>query len=40
MFRVSHKSEGIDDADTIDGASQVVKSQPSDRYDLDEVRAG
>ena len=25
MFRVSHQSEGIDDADTIDGAREIVR---------------
>ena len=28
MFRVSHKGEVIDDADTIEGARQVVQGQP------------
>jgi hypothetical protein len=28
MFRVSHRGEGIDDADTIEGAGEIVRSQP------------
>jgi hypothetical protein len=39
LFRVSHKGEGIDDADSIEGARQVVWGQPPDRYDVDEIRA-
>jgi hypothetical protein len=40
MFRVSRKSEGIEDADTIDGAWKIVRGQPSGgRYDVDEIRA-
>jgi hypothetical protein len=39
MFRVSQQGDGIDDADTIEGAREIVRSQPSGRYDLDEIRA-
>jgi hypothetical protein len=39
MFRVSHRGEGIDDADTIDGPREIVPSQPPGRYDVDEIRA-
>jgi hypothetical protein len=33
MFRVSHKGEGIDDADTLQGAREIVRGQQPDRYD-------
>jgi hypothetical protein len=39
MFRVSQGGEGIDDADTIEGAREIVRGQPTDRYDVDENRA-
>ncbi len=40
MFQVSRKGEGIEDADTIEGAREIVQSQPSDgRHDVDEIRA-
>jgi hypothetical protein len=39
MFRVSHRGEGIDDADDIDGAREIVRGQSSGRYDVDEIRA-
>jgi hypothetical protein len=39
MFRVSQRGEGIDDADTLEGAHQVVRGQAPDRYDVDEIRA-
>jgi hypothetical protein len=39
MFRVSHRGEGIDDADTIEGAWGIVRGQPPGRYDVDEIRA-
>jgi hypothetical protein len=39
MFRVSYRGEGIDDADTIEGARGIVRGQPPDRYDVDEIRA-
>jgi hypothetical protein len=29
MFRVSHCVDGIDDADTIEGAHEVVRGQPT-----------
>jgi hypothetical protein len=38
MFRVSREGEGIEDADTIDGAREIVRGQPSGRYDVDEIR--
>ena len=31
MFRLNHNGEGIDDADTIDGARQIVQGQPPRR---------
>ena len=39
MFRVSHRGEGIDDADSIEGARGIVQGQPAGRYDVDEIRA-
>jgi hypothetical protein len=39
MFRVGHKGEAIDDADTIEGAREIVQGQPPGRYDIDEIRA-
>jgi hypothetical protein len=38
MYRISRQGEGIDDADTIEGARQVVWGQPPGRYDVDEIR--
>ena len=38
MFRVSHRGEGIDDADTIEGARGIVRGQSAGRYDVDEIR--
>jgi hypothetical protein len=38
MFRVTHKGEGLDNADTIDGARQIVRGQTPGRYDVDEIR--
>ena len=38
MFRVTHKREGIDDTDTIEGARQIARGQPPGRYDIDEIR--
>jgi hypothetical protein len=38
MSRVSHRVEGIDDADRIDGAGEVVRGRPPGRYDVDEIR--
>lgn len=35
MFRVSHRGERIDDAETIEG----VRGQPPGRYDVDEIWA-
>jgi hypothetical protein len=40
MFRVSQRSEGIDDADTIEGARTIVLGQQPGRYDVNEIRAG
>jgi hypothetical protein len=37
MFRVSHRGEGIDDADTLEGARRIVRGQPPGRYDVDEI---
>ena len=39
MFRVCHRGDGIDDADTIEGARGIVQGQPTGRYDVDEIRA-
>jgi hypothetical protein len=38
MFRVSYRGDGIDDADTLEGARAIVKDQPPGRYDVDEIR--
>ena len=38
MCRVSHQGEGIDDADTIDRAREIVRGQPPGRYDVVEIR--
>jgi hypothetical protein len=38
MFRVSQKGEGIHDADTIQGAREIVRGQTMGRYDVDEIR--
>jgi hypothetical protein len=40
MFRAGHQREGIDDADTIEGAREIVQGQQPGRYDVDEIRAG
>jgi hypothetical protein len=39
MFQVSHRGEGIADADTIEGAREIVRRQTPGRYDVDEIRA-
>ena len=39
MFRVSQRGEGIDDADTIEGARGIVNGQPPGRNDVAEIRA-
>jgi hypothetical protein len=39
VFRVSHHGEGIDDADKIEGARQIVQRQSPGRCDLREIRA-
>jgi hypothetical protein len=38
-FRVSHKGEGIDDTDSIEGAREIVRGQQPGRYHVDEIRA-
>jgi hypothetical protein len=38
-FRVSRQGVGIDDADTINAARQIVRDQPPGRYDVDDIRA-
>jgi hypothetical protein len=38
MFRVS-QDDLIDDADTIDGAREIVRGQPPGRYHIDELSA-
>jgi hypothetical protein len=30
MFRVSHRGEGVDDADTVEGAREIVQSTYGD----------
>src|SRR5262249_47779355 len=35
IFRVSHRGEGIDDADTIEGAREIAQGQPPGRYDAE-----
>ena len=39
MFRISQPGEGIDDADTIEGAREIVQGRPPGRYDVVEIRA-
>ena len=39
MFRVTHKGEGLDDADTIEGAREIVRGEHPGRYDVDEISA-
>ncbi len=39
MFWVSQRGQGIDDADTIEGAREIVRDQSPGRYDVDEIRA-
>jgi hypothetical protein len=39
MFRVGQKGEGLDDADTIEGAREIVQDEPPGRYDVDEISA-
>ena len=39
LFRVSHRGEGIEDSDTVEGAREIVQGQPPGRYDVDEIRA-
>jgi hypothetical protein len=39
MFRVSQQGESIDDAETVEGAREIVTSQPPGRFDVDEIRA-
>lgn len=39
MFRVSRRGEGIDDAETIEGAREIVRGEPPSRYEVDEIRA-
>ena len=39
MDRVSQRGDGIDDADTIEGARDIVRGEPTGRYDVDEIRA-
>ena len=39
MFRISLRGEGIADADTIEGAWEVVCGREPGRYDVDEIRA-
>ena len=39
MYWISQRAEGIGDADTSEGAREVVRGQPPGRYDVDEIRA-
>ena len=39
MFRVSRQGERIDDADNLEGAREIVSSEPAGRYDIDEIQA-
>ena len=38
MLRISQRGTGIGDADTIEGAREIVRGQPPGRYDVDEIR--
>jgi hypothetical protein len=38
MFRVSHRGDGIDDADTIEGARGIVRGQSAGRCDVHVIR--
>jgi hypothetical protein len=39
MFRVTHRGEGIEEADTIEGASEIAHQQPQGRFGVEEIRA-
>jgi hypothetical protein len=39
MFRVTHRGEGLDDTDTLEGARGIVRGQSPGRYDVDESGA-
>jgi hypothetical protein len=39
MFRVSHRGDGIDDADSIEGARGIFRGQPPGCYEVDEIRS-
>lgn len=39
MFRVSHRGEGMVDADTNEGAREIVRGQSPGRYDANEIYA-
>jgi hypothetical protein len=39
MYRVNRQGDGLDDADTIEGARQVVPGQPPGRYHIDQICA-
>ncbi len=38
MYRVSRQGEGIDDAETIEGARGIVRGRRPGRYDMVEIR--
>ena len=38
MFRVSHRGDRIGDAETIEGAREIIRGQSPGRYDVDEIR--
>jgi hypothetical protein len=40
LFRASRRGGVIDDADTIDGAREIVRGRVSRRDDVDDIRAG
>jgi hypothetical protein len=39
MFRVSHQSDRISDADATQGTREIVRGQAPGRYDVDDIRA-
>ena len=39
MLRVGHRGKGIVDAESIEGAREIVRGQPPGRYDVDEIRS-
>jgi hypothetical protein len=39
MLRVSHNGKRLDDADTIEGAREIVRQRKPGCYDVDKIRA-